>query len=170
MGIKLRVILILLIGGIVSVVLLLKIQNSITKKEILTKELEFTQTTFTEVDTTKVLGVSFGTFGVRDKGILYVDNLVYHTDKIEKLTAKKGKYDGIMLYLDGDVVMREKEGYLYTTQHAKYNQKSAVLDITSAFVAIRDKNSMKGETLRYYSVTQEVFATKVNGVFYTAEK
>ncbi len=137
MGIKLEWVLIVAIIGIVSGVLLLKLNSTSGKNNVFTKELDFTNTTLIEVDTQKVLGKSYSTYGVRDSGILTLDNLRYHTDNIESLLANKGRFEGDMLYLDGDVVMREKEGYTYETQQAKYNRKTEILNITCTFYCLK---------------------------------
>ena len=86
------------------------------------------------------------------------------------MIAKKGKYIKEVLYLDGDVVMQEKNGYTYNTQHANYNQKTEILNITAPFTGVRGQNVMKGETLRYDTVKKEAFGTKVDAILYTTEK
>ena len=155
---------------LISGSLFVKLGNAPKQRKAFTKDLEFTHTTFIEVDTQKMQGWAFGTYGVRDKGILTLDNIVFHTDNIDSLIAKKGKYIKEVLYLDGDVVMQEKNGYTYNTQHANYNQKTEILNITAPFTAVRDENVMKGKTLRYDTVKKEAFGTKVDAVLYTTEK
>ena len=155
---------------IISVSLLVELKSTLKKRKVFTKDLEFTHTTFIEVDTQKMQGWAFGTFGVRDKGVLTLDNIVFHTDNIDSLIAKKGKYIKEVLYLDGDVVMQETDGYTYKTQHANYNLKTEILNITSPFTGVRDQNVMKGKTLRYDTVKKEAFGTKVDATVYTIEK
>ncbi len=155
---------------LISGSLFVELGNAPTQSKAFTKDLEFTHTTFIEVDTQKMQGWAFGTYGVRDKGVLTLDNIVFHTDNIDSLIAKKGKYIKEVLYLDGDVVMQEKNGYTYNTQHANYNQKTEILNITSPFSAVRDENVMKGKTLRYDTAKKEAFGTKVDAVLYTTEK
>jgi len=75
-----------------------------------------------------------------------------------------------MLYLNGDVVMREKEGYTYETQQAKYNRKTEILNITAPFTALRDKNIMHGNTLQYNMREKEALGTTIDSVIYTSEK
>lgn len=170
MGLRLEFVLTVAIVGIVSSVLMFKLSSTSSKNKAFTKELEFTNTTLIEVDTRKVLGRSYGTYGVRENGILTVDNLKYHTDTIESLLSKKGRFEGDMLYLDGDVVMQEKDGYTYETQHATYNQKTEILNIIAPFTALRDKNRMRGNTLRYDTRKKEAFGTTIDSVVYTSEK
>ena len=104
------------------------------------------------------------------KGIFTLKNLEYSTDTIESLVAKQGRFKGEILYLDGSVVLKEKEGYTYETEHANYNQETDILNITAPFVGIRDKNIIKGNTLRYDTRKKETFGTKIDSVLYTTEK
>lgn len=170
MGIRLEWVLAVTIVGIVSGVLMLKLSSTSDKNKTFTKELEFTDTTLIEVNTQKMQRRSYSTYGVRDNGILTLDNLVYHTDTIESLLANKGRFEGDMLYLDGDVVLQEKDGYTYETQHAIYDQKAEILNIIAPFTAHRDKNIMRGNTLRYDTRKKEAFGTTIDSVVYTSEK
>ena len=170
MGIKLEFVLTFAIVGIIAGALLLRLTNTNKKYEVFTKELEFKNTTLIEVDTDKVLSRSYGTYGVRDKGVFSLENLEYSTETIEKLVAKKGKFKGDILYLDGSVVLEEKGGYIYKTEHAKYNQKTEILNITAPFTGQRDKNLIKGNRLRYDTRKKEAYGTKIDSVLYTTEK
>jgi lipopolysaccharide export system protein LptA len=170
MGLRLEWVVSVALVVIVSGVMLLKLTSTSADNTVSAKELEFTDTTLIDVDTTSIQSHSYGTYGVRENGILTVDNLVYHTDTIESLLAKKGRMEGDMLYLDGDVDLQEKEGYRYETQHASYDQKNEILTILSPFRARRGKNSMVGDTLRYDMRKKEAFGTTINSVVYTTEK
>jgi len=168
MGLKFLII--VLIASIISVSLLVELRNTKDKEQAFTKDLEFTNTTFTEVNTEKMQGWTFGTYGERDRGVLKLDNVVFHTDNIESLVAKKGKYIKDVLFLDGDVVMQEKDGYTYKTQHANYHQNTEILNITAPFTAVRGNDVMAGKTLKYNTAKKEAFGTRVDAVLYTTEK
>jgi len=170
MGLKLEVILIVSIVAILSVALTVKIKNSRAVNKVWTKELEFTDTTFTEVDRNKTQGILFGTYGVRDAGVLTVDNLRYYTDNIKELRAKKGTYRGDKIYLDHNITVDQKEGFNYKAEHAIYDQKTEILDITSPFTAIMNENIIHGNSLRYNIRKKEAFGTGVDAVVYTKEK
>ena len=170
MELRLETVLIVAFVVIVTGALTLEIDNTAVKNAIFTKELEFTNTTFTEVDTQKLQGRAYGTYGVRDSGVLSLDNLVYFTETIKYLIADKGKYVGDLLYLDGNIVLEEMQGYNYKTQQASYDQKMEVLNVTAPFVATRDKNIIKGNTLVYNTRKKEAYGTTINAVVYTAEK
>jgi hypothetical protein len=170
MVLRLELVLTVATAGIVLGVMMLKVSSTSDSATVSTKELQFTDTTLTEVDTDTMQGRSYSTYGVRDKGILTLDNLVYRTDTIEFLLAKKGRLEGDMLYLDGDVVLQEKDGYKYETQHASYHQKTEILNIISPFTAQRAKNSMQGDKLQYDMRKKEAFGTKIDSVVYTSKK
>ena len=170
MELRLETILVLAIVVIVTGSVTLELDNSIKKNEIFTKELEFTNTTFTEVDTKKLQGRAYGTYGIRDDGVLSLDNLVYFTETIKYLISDKGKYIGDEIYLNGNVILEENQGYNYKTQQASYNQKTEILNVTAPFVAISDKNIIKGDTLIYNTRKKEAYGTAIDAVLYTAEK
>jgi len=170
MGLKLEFILVFLVGVILSVALTVKITNDSILKKLPTTELEFTDTTFTEVNTNKTIGVSYGTYGVRDKGVLTVENFQYHNDSIKLLRSKIAIYKGDKVYLDHDVVFNQKEGSDYYTQHAVYDKRQGILDVTAPFKAIMGKNIMHGDTLRYWTQTKKAYATNVDAIVYTKEK
>jgi hypothetical protein len=170
MGLKLELVCTFAIVVIVMGAMTLEVDNTTVKSATFTKELEFTNTTFTEVDTQKLQGRAYGTYGVRDSGILSLDNLVYFTETIKYLIADKGKYVGDVLHLDGNIVLEEIQGYNYKTQKAAYNQETGILNVTAPFIATSDKNIFKGETLVYNTRTEKAHGTTINAVVYTAEK
>ncbi len=170
MGLKLEAVCIVAIVAIVTGAMTLEVDNSAIKNTIFTKELEFTNTTFTEVDTQKLQGRAYGTYGIRNSGVLTLDNLVYFTENIKYLIANKGKYVGDVLTLTGDVEMEEKVGYHFDTQHAIYNQETEILDVRSPFVATSGINIIKGDTLVYHTRKKEAYGTNIDAVVYTAEK
>lgn len=170
MGIKLEVILTIAIIGIISGALLLKLRNTPVSTQVFTKEVEFTNTTLIEVDTEKMKSRAYTTYGVRDKDVLTLDKIVYIGDRIESLSANKARLKDDFLHLDGDVVMQEKDGYKYETQHAIYNKKTEILNITSPFTGVRGQNRIKGESMEYNTRKKKATGTTVGTVFYTPDK
>ena len=77
MGVKLELLLVILIVMMLSLAYTIKLSDDTSAQKVSRKEMEFTQTTFTEVDTQKLISTSFGTYGVREGGILKVKNLIY---------------------------------------------------------------------------------------------
>jgi len=170
MGLKLEFLLVFVIAMTSLFTMTMKLTQQNRENEVFTKELEFTNTTFTEVTTKKREGVAFGTHGVRSAGVLSVDNLRYHNDSIKLLLADKGIYKGSRIYLDGNVSVHQKKGYDYYTEHAMYDKKKEVLYITSPFVAYMNRNIINGKTLEYNMRTKEAFATAIEATIYTTKK
>ena len=170
MGLKLEIILILLVTTIFLLAINVKVTNGHNAKNLQTKELEFTDITLTEVDTNKTMGVAYGTYGIRDQGILTIENFQYYDNDIKLLRAKKAIYDADKIYLDNDVVFVQKEGSRYYTDHAVYDQQNEILDVTSPFKAIMGKSVVRGDTLRYWIQSKKAYATNVDAIVYTKEK
>jgi len=170
MGLKLAVVLIVAIVGIILGTLMVKFDDTSAEEQTFTKEVEFTNTTFIEVDTDMMKSRAFAKYGVREKGIWTLDDLVFASDTIESLHANKGSYHDDILYVDGDVVMQEKNGYKYETQHAIYNQKTEILNITAPFTGVKDKNIISGKSLEYDTRQKKAHGTTVGTVFYTPDK
>ncbi len=170
MGLKLETLIIVAVVAILSGTLMVKFTHKPSDEKSFTKEMEFTDTTLIEVDTVTMKGRSFGTYGIRDAGVLTLHNIRYHTKNIELLRAKKGTYKGDKLYLDGNITVNQKEGFDYSAEHAIYDKKTKILNITSAFTAIMNDNIIHGYTLRYDMQKKEAFGKRINAVVYTAEK
>ena len=170
MAIKLEHILIATIVVLISGVFMIKIRNAPPAANPFTKELEFTDTTLIEVDTDDTQSRAYVTLGIRDRGILTIENLVYMSDDIESLSANNGIYYGNKLYLDGNVILHEKGGYKYETEHAIYDQKTEILNITAPFIGVKGLNMIQGESLEYNTRKKKASGTTVGTVFYTPDK
>ncbi len=170
MGLKLELFLAIVIVVTTVVTMSSKLSESTDAKRTLHKEIEFGNTMFTEVTTEVMESVAFGTHGVRIGGVLSVDNFVYHSQTVELLRAKQGRYTPKRIYLDGNVSFDQKGGFSYRTQHAYYDRHTEILYATSPFVATKGENVIHGERMAYRTQSKEVFATKVNAVIYTVEK
>jgi len=170
MGLKLEIFLIVMILIILSSGYAIKISNDTSLKKLSTKELEFTQTIFREVDTNKTNSVASSTYGVRDAGTLTLHDLQYHSDKLELLFAKRGIYKGDKIYLDDNVSVIQKEGFSYYTEHAIYDKKMQIVDIPSAFTAVMNENIIRGSSLLYDVRHKEALGKHIDAVVYTMEK
>jgi hypothetical protein len=170
MGLKLEFLLVVLIVLTSVVTMSVKLRTQHPDDTGAQKELEFTNTTFTEVTTQKREGVAFGVHGVRSAGILRVKSLRYHNDTIDLLLADTGTYRGDHLYLDGNVTLHQRDGFDYWTEHAYYDKKKAILYATSPFIATKGKNRIDGKSMAYHTVKKVLRAISVDAVVYTAEK
>ena len=170
MGIKLEYILIIILLVTIFMTTTVKLTSSMGKIQTANKDLEFINTTFTEVDTQKMQAKLYSPYGVRKSDVLMLDNVNYNTPNIKSLLADKASYSNNILNLDGNVTLTETIGYIYKTEHAMYNQKEEILTITSPFVAYMDKNIFRGNTLIYNAITKEANATKIDAIVYPTEK
>jgi len=170
MGVKLELLLSALTVAILFMAYKVKLTDDIPIKKVSKKEMEFTDTTFTEVNTKKLISTSFGTYGVRQRGVLTIENIVYHTDSIDLLLADKGRYVGEKVYMDGNVRMKQKEGFNYKAEHVVYDKKTEIFTITSKFTAVMNKNIVHGNTGQYDTRKKILVAKEIDAVLYTAEK
>jgi hypothetical protein len=170
MGIRLEWLLILLIVVTIATTAMVKLTNTKEGMKFKNRELEFHKTEFVEVDTNKTLSKSFVETGIREDGILRLVDIKYSTENISLLVANRATYKKNILYLDGNVILDEVEGYRYTTENAQYNQKSEILTIPSAFTALKGKSIIQGSSMHYDSLKKEMNATKVDATIYTAKK
>ena len=170
MGLKLELLIIILASAVLITAMTVEISSSPNLTNSQAVEMEFTDTVLREVDNNKSLSVSHGRYGIRESGILTIHNLRYHTDSIKLLKAKRGIFKGDDIYLDHNVTVNKEKGSDYYTEHAVYNQKTGILNVTAPFLAIMGKNIMHGNTLRYDTNKKEAFATQVDAVVYTNEK
>ena len=170
MGLKLEFILIAFVAGLIAMALTVKISNARTKVKVQTIELEFTDTTSIEVDTKKTLSVSYGTYGVRDAGVLTIHNMQYHSSEIDMLKSDIAILKGDVIHFDHNVSVHKEAGSDYFTEHAIYNKKTGILNVTAPFKAILNENIMHGDTLRYDTRSKKANASNVDAVVFTVEK
>ncbi|MBD3789101.1 MAG: hypothetical protein IE885_01825 [Campylobacterales bacterium] len=170
MGIRLEHILVITIILMVGFILNVKVTDIDIKKRLSKKELEFTDTTFIETDTSTLHSIVHSTYGVRENGALKLEQISYHSDNIDILRARLGRYDQEKIFLDGDVFMRQKEGFEYSAEHAVYDKNSKILEITSPFTAKLNENTIKGTSLVYDTVKKEASAMAIDAIVYTVSK
>jgi hypothetical protein len=101
---------------------------------------------------------------------LTLENLLYQSDNIKSLSANNGIFYGDKLYLDGNVILHEKGGYRYETEHAIYDQKTEILNITAPFIGVKGLNMIQGESLEYNTREKKASGTTVGTIFYTPDK
>lgn len=170
MGLKLEWAIGLVIVAILSVSFKIKVSNNENNNTLFTKELEFSDTTFIEVDTNKTEGVAYSKYGVRDNSILVLHDFQYETSHIELLSAQTATYKKNEIYLDTNIVVNQKEGFRYRAEHAVFHKNTEILHITSPFTAMMNKNIIKGNNLYYYTRKKEIYATNITATVYTAKK
>lgn len=167
---RLEIILIVIIAITIGATTMIKLEDTTISNNPIHKEIEFYDTTFVEVNETKLLAKLYSDYGVQKSGVLTLNHVAYTTENIQLLLADKGTYKSNILYLDGNVSLKDFEGYVYTTEHANYDQNSEILNITSSFIAHMDQNIFKGNSLEYHTSKKEANATRIEAIFYTTDK
>jgi len=169
MGLKLELILVSLIIITSVYMMSVKLRDHNRRYKDNGKELEFYDTTFTEVNTTGVMNVSYGVKGERIKGVLYIDRFFYTDNDIAFLKAAKAKDDGKTIYLEGKVRAKRYDGFKYQTEQAKYDKKAEIMEATAPFVAYKPPNTLTGNSMRYDVKHKELYATHVHAYIVTKD-
>ncbi len=167
MGLKIEYIIIVFIIAILAIASIVKLENKKLVNNMSTKEVEFINTTFTEVDTNKTIGIAYGTKGIRDNSILTVENFRYHSDSVKLLRSDEAIYKLDKIYLNNNVILNKELGHNCYSEHAMYDKTLEILHITSPFKAEMDNDVSFGTYLRYYLKRKEMFATNVSAIIYT---
>lgn len=170
MGIRLEYILSLFVGLVLISFFWVDIEPKTDRVKTHTKELTFMDTRFIEVDTDRILGLAHSKTGEYEKKTLTLNEITYHTDKVNLLRAEKGVYQGDMIFLEGNVTLNQKEGFDYIAQKASYNKESQILKIDSSFKAFLRDNVINGESLVYDMQKKEALGYDVDAIVYTLKK
>jgi len=169
MGIKLEWVLTLFILFIGIGAFTFKIENQKAQNSNFSKELELKEATLIEVDERKVRAKVEAIYGVSQKGVLSLEYLKYASNKIKSIVADRGRIDHGVVYIDGNIKIREN-GYIFKAEHANYHQKKQILNITSPFVAFMGPHSLKGDAMLYDIPLKRLTIQKVDAIYYTAKK
>ena len=170
MAIRLEGMIITLIFVVFSIFYFIKDSDSKKENSRATKELEFHETSLIEVDQHEMSGSAFADSGVIKKGVLYLRYLRYHTNTIRLLRADSAVMKKEHLYLDGNISLKQKEGFCYQAKSAIYDKHTKILHIKSPFQAKLKQNTISGEALTYDILHKKATASMVKAVFYTSHK
>lgn len=167
MAIKLETVLYVSILCVIALSLSTKQENKDAVISTSKKELEFTNSTFSEVNSTNQLSQSFAKHGIQVNGVLTLNNILYGGQKLKFLKADKAVYDGNISTLYGDVVLKQENGFGYKTDKAIYDMNKQFVYIPNAFVANMNGNTMRGKELKYNIQQQNVKANNIHAILYT---
>ncbi|MEA3419194.1 MAG: hypothetical protein U9Q90_07305 [Campylobacterota bacterium] len=146
---------------------LIKADQNKAKKITFSKEMEVYHSTTIEVSTNGVESRLYTDFGVREQGKFKLTRIIYRGKSVEELKAEKGRIIGDKIYLDHNVTLLQKNGYIYKGDHAIYDKNKEFLQVTSPFVAYMDHNVIHGVNLQYDVKKKVATAENVNAVIYT---
>jgi len=170
MGIKLEAILLISILVTSLYVMSVKLEKSDDNPSHRHKDLAFSETLFTEVNTTGLMSISYATRGERTDGILFLENFVYSDNDTELIKADKVYQSGKTIYMDGNVYIKRTEGIIFTTQHAYYDRNKDFLEATAPFNATKPPNEIYGLYMHYDGEKRELYASQIRASFYNETK
>jgi len=145
---------------------LIKADQHKAKKITFFKEMEIYSSVTIEVNTSGVDNRLYSDYGVKEKGELRLTNVTYAGNSIKELKAEKGRYINDKIYLDHNVTLLQKNGYIYKGDHAIYDKSKEFLQVTSPFVAYIDRNVIHGVNFQYDIKKKVATAENVNAVIY----
>jgi lipopolysaccharide assembly outer membrane protein LptD (OstA) len=167
MAIKLETFLYIAIFIVIAFTLSLKQENKDAAIATSKKELEFTNSTFSEVNTTAQLSQAFTKSGIQENGVLTLNDITYSGQKLKSLKANRAVYDGNISTLYGNVVLKQESGFEYTTDKAIYDINKQFIYVPNSFLAKMNDNTMNGKDLKYNISTQNAEATNIHAILYT---
>lgn len=169
MGLRLELTVTLLILAIVLAAVMVRLSSVSPQKKSFTKELEFKDTLITEVSTQSLKSMAFSAYGVREAGKLHLYEVAYHSKELQMLRANHAMYSNGTIYLDGNITVTQKKGFIYYGQKARYDKNAKVLEITSDFKGVLKENLIYGTYLHYNLENKEVYAENIDAMVYTTE-
>jgi lipopolysaccharide export system protein LptA len=169
MAIKLETWLYVAIFIVIAFSLSSKQENKDAVVSSLKKELEFTNSTFSEVNSTTQLSQSFATSGIQINSVLTLNDISYSGQKLKLLKANKAVYDGNHSTLYGDVILKQENGFEYKTDKAIYDINNQFVYIPNSFVATMDDNTINGKDLKYNISAQNAKASNIHAILYTKD-
>ena len=149
---------------------LIEVKQHQKKQRTFTKEFEVYHSVTVEVNASNVESRIFSDYGVRDKGELRLTNFVYAGKSLKELRADQGRYIDDKIYLDQNITVLQKEGYIYKGDHAVYDKRREFLHVTSPFVAYINRNVVRGTNLQYDLKGKVATAENVDAVIYTSSQ
>jgi len=169
MGLRLEYVLVFLIVLTFTLAMTAKVDQQHIQTQQHVRELEFRDTTFIEVTTSRREGIAYAAYGIRENGILTLEGLRYSNERIRNMTADTAYYQEKTNHLEGNVTLLHQKGLRFFTEKADYNKKSEILNVTAPFIAYMDKNEIRGDRLQYNMQTEEIVAEHIKAVVMMAK-
>lgn len=148
--------------------------NTKKEKEVIigtaTKDLQFQDTIFREVDKNSTISSAFAVQGIRINNTLKLKNIKFSNSDIKYIVGNTGTYRGDIITLNGDVKMLAANGFYCETQSASYDKNKKILDILKPFSAHMGKNRLLGDTLRYFLDKKMISVENPQATIFTAER
>ncbi len=152
---------------------------------VLFKPLDVKKQKFTDVPLFEIN--SFNMFELNDKGLqglmigssaLRYSNRYEVTDidytentkmNISNMKAKRGVYQGEKISLFGDVSYVREDGLTFESQKMIYNKNTLRLSSTTPYLAYREGNSIKGDSMKYSKKRKFIESKNVEATYQLQE-
>jgi hypothetical protein len=165
MGVKFELFLVVLIVATLGYMMSVKLRNHTYVVSDGYKELEFYDTSFTEVNRTGFVSASYGAHGVYAGGVLSVETFRYKDNEVANMHARYAEKENETIRLSGDVEFRRYDGFVFHTRVAVYREAVGVAEALTPFTAYEGENVFRGMYMRYDMKADEIYATKVKAAF-----
>jgi hypothetical protein len=136
---------------------------------VATKDLQFQDTIFREVDKNSTISSAFAVQGIQIDNTLKLKNIKFSNSDIKYIVGNAGTYKGDIITLKGNVKMLATNGFYCETQSASYDKNKKILDILKPFSAHMDKNRLLGDTLRYLFDEKMISVENPQATIFTTE-
>jgi len=166
MGIRAEWISFIMILIMLSVSFLFDVKQRKAQNQTFHKEFEVYNSITIEVNQQTITSILISDYGVKESGILTLNNMKYIGNSMESLKASSGRFVDNKIYLDNNVTALQTNGYYYEGEHAIYDKSIEFLYVTSPFTAYINSGIIKGFDLVYDKRGKVATAQRVNAVFY----
>lgn len=156
-----------------SLFVFLKPESYMQSSTMNVPQLEISDFTLYELDTSGVKSIVNGTTGRQYTAHYEVQNVHYieNENKLgEHLYADNGIFKGDIAYLNDNVRYFREDGLSFESDYAVYNTNKEHLFVPSKFVLTQNENVIYGKDLNYYSVTGKINAKNINANYYIEDE
>lgn len=146
---------IIIIVALLSIYLVFKPQDQVTKDKSNLAILELEDFKTIELDTNGLSSTLEGTKALRYTRKYIIHNLDYtdNTDEyLSNLKSKKGIYKGQNINVIGDVIYSRADGLSFLTQKATYNQKTKIAKALTNYVSHMNGHTARGSWIEYNNI------------------
>jgi hypothetical protein len=170
MGMRIEWMVVMMILVMTGASYLLESRSNASKQTAFAKEFEVYDSQTIEVGKDGVESRLDAVYALRERGELKLSYPVFRSTTTQNLSAQKGRQVGDKIFLDENVSLLQKNGYLYEGEHAVYDKQKEILLVTSPFVAYIDKNVIRGSDLSYDLKNKIATAKTVHAILYTNDE
>lgn len=113
-------------------------------------------------------GLMIGSNALRYSDRYEVTNIDYTENSkksISNMKAGKGLYQEEKIFLFGSVTYVREDGLTFESEAMDYNKKTSVISSTTPYIAYRENNSIKGDSMKYNNKRKYIESTKVEAIY-----